>query len=217
MFERIYAHPLHNPGFFWLVGLPVLIFLLRRLGERGSNRRFVLFGVAFQIAILLDAALQGELSPLTGATRTAVSIAFVILGDLRFFLLLERFGRAPAAPLWRPLASSLAVPVASTLARPLLGSDPRQLFLLYELTFALIAVVVLGVVLPRRDLDPPVRRWMTRLTCYELVQYLGWAAADVLILRGHDVGYLLRLLPNGMYYAGFIPFAWLTAPRPLRS
>jgi hypothetical protein len=43
-----------------------------------------------------------------------------------------------------------------------------------------------------------------------------WASADVIILAGVDAGFGLRLAPNIMYYVGFVPFAWLTAPEELR-
>lgn len=220
MYERVYFSPLHNPGAFWLVGIPLLVFFTGRLRAAGGepHRRFFgAFAVVFQVAILLDAALQGELSPLEGAAKTASSIAFVILGDLRFFVLLERFGRSRPAPPWWPLALSLIVPVASTIARPYLGDEPRVLFLVYELCFAAIALAILVVVLPRRALAEPWARWARALATYELLQYLGWALADLAILGGHDVGHLLRVIPNAMYYAGFIPFAWFTAPRSLRS
>ena len=58
---------------------------------------------------------------------------------------------------------------------------------------------------------------MKRLTQFEIAQYVLWAGADVVILSGHDVGYLLRLLPNAMYYALFVPFAWWSAPEELVS
>jgi hypothetical protein len=219
MFERLYHSPLHNPGAYWLIGLPLLVFFALRLRRIPHHeRRFFLgFTVVFQLVILLDAALQGELSPLDGAVKTGVSIAFVILGDLRFFVLIERFGRIPPAPLWSPVILSLGVPVASTIARPFLGEEPRVLFLVYELAFAGVALAILLFVLPRRRLEPPWARWARGLALYELAQYLGWATADVVILSGHDAGHLLRVLPNAMYYAGFIPFAWFSAPRQLRS
>ena len=39
--------------------------------------------------------------------------------------------------------------------------------------------------------------------------YYGlWAAADVLILCGVDAGWLVRLVPNQLYYGLFVPFVW---------
>jgi hypothetical protein len=55
------------------------------------------------------------------------------------------------------------------------------------------------------------------LTDFELVLYVGWALSDVVILVGHDVGYLFRLVPNVLYYAVFVPFALRSAPAEVRS
>jgi hypothetical protein len=48
---------------------------------------------------------------------------------------------------------------------------------------------------------------------FEIVQYALWALADVLILSGMSWGFLLRIVPNSLYYAFFLPFVWWTAPR----
>ena len=68
-------------------------------------------------------------------------------------------------------------------------------------------------VLPKRELDDPRRRWMNGLSSFVTVQYLLWASADVMILSGLDMGYALRLVANTLYYAAFVPFAWLMAPK----
>jgi hypothetical protein len=42
--------------------------------------------------------------------------------------------------------------------------------------------------------------------------------ADAFILASHaDVGYLVRLVPNVLYYALFVPFAYLSAPAEWRE
>jgi hypothetical protein len=63
----------------------------------------------------------------------------------------------------------------------------------------------------------PVRDFIVKLSLFELVQYLGWAAADVVIFTVGDVGFLARIPPNLMYYAAFVPFAWITAPKEARA
>jgi hypothetical protein len=40
------------------------------------------------------------------------------------------------------------------------------------------------------------------------VYYALWAAADVLILAGVDAGWLLRCVPNQLYYGFTVPFVW---------
>ena len=48
-----------------------------------------------------------------------------------------------------------------------------------------------------------------------MVLYYGlWATADLLILgTGSDLGYLLRMLPNLLYYGGLIAVIGFLAPR----
>ena len=46
---------------------------------------------------------------------------------------------------------------------------------------------------------------------YVAVYYGLWAAADALILLGGlDAGWLLRALPNQLYYAFWVPFVFFT-------
>ncbi len=223
MFETIYGSSWHQPYSFWAVGGPMLALLLLRVRATAYSEaaRFGALLVAFQLAILADAWLTGPLTPIkdSGLAESA-SIAFVILGDFRFFLLLERYGRrrAWAGALAAAGALSLIVPVGSLVIKRFGGSG-RVLFLGYELAFAALAIAVRALIVPR--LDAERRPWLARLNHFEIGQYLLWATADAIILAGgHDAfgdkGFLLRLVPNAMYYIGFVPFAWLTAPKDLR-
>ena len=45
---------------------------------------------------------------------------------------------------------------------------------------------------------------------YAVAYYALWAAADLSILAGRDAGWALRMLPNQLYYALFVPFAFST-------
>jgi len=220
MFEKVYHHPLHNPGLFWAMGVPFALYLLSRL-RRGERPPFVTgWFLFFQLEILLDAGLQGELTPLTGGLLQAVSILLVVSGDLRFLLLLvwQRRGK-PALGRWAAVAVvwSLFVPIASfVVARPIANGQPRALFLIYEAMFASMALA-LAVHGAQRPVQNATDRWLRRLIAFEVVQYTLWACADVIILSGHDVGYLIRLIPNTLYYAAFMPFAWFTAPAEVRA
>ena len=43
--------------------------------------------------------------------------------------------------------------------------------------------------------------------------YALWASADAIILAsGADVGFLLRVVPNALYYGGLVPVIAWTAP-----
>ena len=139
----------------------------------------------------------------------------MILGDLRYFVLLERFGRRAPGTAWllKAGAWSLLVPAASfAVANSLFPDNKRVLFLIYEAMFATLAIAIRFVLLPRRHASDDNMRWMQKLTGFEIVQYALWASADVVILSGHDVGFLVRLVPNALYYVAFVPFAYFTSP-----
>jgi hypothetical protein len=220
MFERIYGSVWHHPFLFWLAGGGFLLWLLTRAPSR---RGFVpLFALLFVAEILVDAWLTSALSPLpTGSVlATASAIVFVVLGDLRYLVLLERFRAPSPTPVarWLPVALglSLVVPIGSKLiADAIAPGEPRKLFAIYELMFALLALALWRLRVPR-DGDPAIARWLRRLTAFEVAQYALWSSADAVILAGHDIGYGLRLIPNTMYYAAFMPFCYLTAPPGLK-
>jgi hypothetical protein len=223
LFEGIYFSPWHNPAAIWLVGLFFLGVLARarRDGAPRGHSWVWRYSVFFTLAIAIDALCSGGWSPTAGtAVATPIAIFFVILGDFRFFLLLERHAPRASAPLvWGKAALwAFAIPVGSTMARhiwPAFFENQRITFLTYEAAFVVLALVIRFVVIPRRfeDAPDPVRRWVERVAVFEIVQYALWATADVVILSGIDAGFALRLVPNLMYYGFFVPFVWVTAPR----
>jgi hypothetical protein len=201
--------PWHNPLSFWLAGLALLPVIVRL---RGFIRRYLL---AFTIAISVDALLSGALSPIGGAPPafgTAVALVFVLLGDLRFFLLVERFARRRSY-VARALGLTMVVPVLVIPVR-LAAAPDRVLWLTYESLFVALAVALRTIVLPRRLHHVPVatRRFLFALTTFQIVQYGLWASADLLLLRDVGLGWGLRVAANTMYYAGFLAFVALRAP-----
>ncbi len=222
--KAVYESHWHNPILFLVAGVAFLVVLARQLPF------FRAFALLFTVEIMADALLTGGWSPLGPGHATAASafaVVFVVLGDWRYFLLLERHAwRVPARlPLGlASLLTSLVVPLASMaivrLGPPSWQASSRTLFLAYELLFAVLAgflrLRLRAWAWPR--LDPALRPWVVALTDFELVQYAGWALADVLLLFGFEgAGYALRLVPNIMYYALFVPFAWWAAPREVRA
>ncbi len=224
-FERIYASPIHDPLFFWLAAALFVLALAARLPFLAG------FLVAFTFEIAADALATGALSPIPkdASWGTPVAVAFVILGDFRYFLLVERYRREgggeqrPAGAVFGAAAAwAFLVPVASFVLRnvvPSLAAPMRVTFLTYELMFLVLALVLRLALLPRTTAGaaPDVRRWLFEVTVFEVVQYALWATADVVILSGAPAGFLLRLVPNTMYYALFLPFVLLRAPARLRS
>lgn len=223
MFQAIYDSPWHAPAAFWAAGVAFLAWWMRR-------RPFLVAFVAlFTVEILADGLATGGWSPLAllkSPWASPIAIGFVILGDFRYFLLVERHARLPsprpgdATPLaaWASAAAlALVVPIASaavTRALPPRLGDLRWTFLIYELMFVALVVAIRLTWLPRRLDGAPagVRAWLLGVTGFELVQYALWALADVIILAGVDAGFALRLVPNAMYYALFLPFVARTAP-----
>lgn len=220
MFQAIYESPWHNPAAFWALGVAFLAWWMRR------KAFLVAYFALFVVEILADTLATGGLSGLRPPWATPISIAFVILGDFRYFLLVERFAWRPAttphddtAPsAWASAAAlSLVVPVASSIAnRALAGRvvDVRWTYLTYEVMFLAFALALRFAILPKRlaALAPEVRAWLLAVTSFEIAQYALWASADIVILAGADAGFALRLAPNAMYYAIFLPFVAWRAP-----
>lgn len=199
----------------WLLLIVPSLFLLYCL-SRGrpagdARARFLrVYALAFTLETLLDPIATGPLARavgLSGVAATAWIFVFVWLGDFRVFLLL--FAEGGAAPDWRAAArraalwSCLVPAITGALYAPvwlgLVQAPSQLLWLLYELQFAALALW-----LRARTPAPALRA----ILLYVLAYYALWAAADVLILAGVDRGWGLRVLPNQLYYAFFVPFAW---------
>lgn len=206
----------HHPGLAFVLCAGAAVVVLRRV-PAGPLRRALLL---FTALTALDAWLTGALTPLPagGLLAQNVSIAFVILGDLRLFVLLERFRCdtrwVPAIA--RAVALSLVVPVAQALAiraAPEAFTEQRRIYLVYELFFVALGTLLLLLRYPSRSAKSPALAWYsTRLLAFFLVQYALWVVSDVLILSGVEMGFALRLVPNALYYGLFLAFAAWRAP-----
>lgn len=228
MFERFYASLWQHPGL--LVVVPLVFWFLRPEvhGFYGFYLRL------FLVETVLD-ALSTAPPPLAlpASIATSVAIAFVILGDARYFVLVEALCQrgAPAAIVprlaWaRGLLLALVVPtLQATLIQlfPAWFPTSRHTFLVYELLFfAVAAGYHLFAVEPRLAANdgphaPHLRTWLRRITSFSLAYYALWAAADVVIFAGLDAGYLLRVVPNVLYYGVFLPFTLWSCPPNLRA
>jgi hypothetical protein len=201
----------------------------RKAAASADARFLYAYCLAFGIATIVDPLCTGpmlEWLDLGTGAASAVMIAFVLLGDFRVFLLVffltrpdRRLGRAAAeAALW-----TLGVPIFAVGAnaavewlRPDLTG--QRLWLIYELCFLALALFLRAHVIPRRAAGSPpaLLRRLRRVLAYVAVYYALWATADVLIRYGGiDAGWLLRALPNQLYYAFWIPFAYATLAPPL--
>lgn len=219
--SQIYSSPWHHPGLLLplaLAGLAYVLSLRARHPEAWSPfLRAWLLGWA--IEIVLDASLTGFATPLHGhpSAERVASIVFVILGDLRAYLLLERLV-APTSS-WRStwaravgwsLVASLAVALVTRVA-PGSFASTRNIFLFYELLSLALFALWRFALIPRSA--PSLAR---DVATFFLVQYALWASSDVLILSGIEPAYLLRIVPNVLYYGLFVAFVAWRAPRDLR-
>ena len=194
------------------------IFLLGALvagpgrSARNPRARFVhIWALVFALETWLDPFVTGPIvANAPASVATGASLLFVLLGDFRV-LLLALFLGVPAAGLvrsaWRAAALTAAVPVAALLLQSsleaLLGAlSPQVLWLCHESLFVALALWLRARL---RSSD----RYVAEVLAYAALYYALWASADVLILLGVEAGWLLRILPNQLYYAFFVPFAYL--------
>ena len=221
--QRVYDSPLHQPGLVVAMGVVALAWAWQ--AKRGGELRAFLraWAAVFGAEIVVDAVLTAASSPLLpahGGVVTALSIAFVLLGDVRAYVLAERATRPDgearraviAGVVWGALVSVLMAAPARLV--PAMQREPRWIFLTYECLALTQALVWRFGVLPRRrGVSEERARWGRDVTGFVAAQYALWALADVLILRGVTEGFALRLVPNVMYYGAFVGFAVARAPR----
>jgi hypothetical protein len=215
-FETFYGSFYEQPLLLWIVGLAQLGFVAMNRRASRSVRTFCLvFGVVSLIDTWLtaeDVAGVGSFGPVLGV---AIATAFVVVGDFRVFLFLES-ARADGEivierrGVARAVGWSLIVPVATALLRRLLPDAPwraQATFLLYEVA---LTCLMIGIRLAAPSAKP---RWSRSVVDFVIAYYALWAFADALILGLHlDVGYLLRVVPNVLYYGGLLVVVSARAP-----
>lgn len=206
LFEAFYASPLQHPILLWLAAGLGLAAALSRPGLSPSMRRYctALFALTCMDAWLTATPILG-LGSLGGWLASAVPLFFVLAGDYRYLLLVmcaTAEGEVKVTPRGALIAAGLTV-IVPPLAQVLVGLLPeplnslRAMFLIYEVSFALLALTLLY-----RNVGAP---WVRRVSRFVVVYYLLWATADAIILAmGWDLGYLLRVVPNMLYYGGLI-------------
>jgi hypothetical protein len=216
MFQTFYESSLQHP---WLLLVAPLVFLPTIVTQSGPFYRALLI---FCLLTILDPLMAGPLADLFGLSPSlakSVEVFFVILGDFRWFFFFELFPQPPlnrkpmlTKRLWVVLLLSLLVPLVQAgllSVFPAAFADSRRVFLAYELLFFCLALVLLLFRTPHLDLR--IRRFKRELCWYGLLYYGLWALSDLVILSGFDAGYLLRVVPNQLYYSFFLPFVWWRA------
>jgi len=200
-----YGAPWQQP---WALLVAPFAFLVARVlaaapgaGALPEARPFVLrWSLLFALESLLDPVVTGPLaSGLSAPAATALGLAFVLLGDFRIWWLVFRLAGLESAAL-RALVPTLLVPSLAWLVSRALPPLPEQaLWLVHETLFVLLVFAI------SRRLGARCER---AVLAYAGVYYALWAACDVLILAGVDAGWLLRCVPNQLYYGMTVPFVW---------
>jgi hypothetical protein len=195
-----------------------------RAGDDSFETRFLWrWAVLFSIETMLDPLVGGPLLRGLGAPPpvvTGVVLVFVLLGDFRVYWLLFAFALRDAGRGARLAAA--ATPVVALLAwtsdgiwdRLAPDASAQRLWLIHELLFTGVALWLRTRWLPARVLDPVRLRFLRRVCSYVILYYALWAACDALWMAASlDVAWLLRTVPNQLYYAFFVPFVWLAWSR----
>ena len=219
VFETFYASAAQHPLLLWLAaGLAFAWCRTRRGVDAGVARACTLLTALSITDAWLTASHVWGIGRLPGALASAVPLVFVLAGDFRWLLLLESATpdgriephnrgvlRAAGLTLVVPLLSQALVAALPERA----GGGGRVLFLVYELGFLLLAAALL-------HWHPGARRapWLAPVGGCVLLYYGLWAAADAILLAtGSDLGFLLRVAPNLLYYGGFVAVLGSAASR----
>jgi len=175
------------------------------------------WALVFALETALDPVATGLLPRTLGFadTRlaTLVLIAFVLLGDFRVFLLAERVaapdaslgGVVGAAAAWTLVVPMVALVAHATLLAATGALPSTAIWVIYEIVFVGMALFRRARVRAPAD---GAAGYLRAVWTYVLLYYALWAAADLAVLAGVDAGWALRIVPNQLYYALFVPVAW---------
>ena len=215
-----------------LLVVPIAFLAYRLVAAPDASRavvpnatRFVaLLTTVFAIETLIDPIATGPLIKQTGLEGTfaesPIRFLFVYLGDLRVLLLavgVARSDRGLSYSLRWAAGMALIVPAFAgagfALARWISPETNGQiLWILYEFGFLGLCIALGRIWAPRCFGGEPAKlAFLQSLFGYSAAYYALWLGADFLILGGGlDLGWALRIVPNQLYYAFWIPFVyWL--------
>jgi len=236
--HALYATDIQGVYALWVVPVAFLLFirLVPRQNPSmvapGASGLMATYALVFGLETILDPLAGGLmvrwLGLADGWMATIVMFAFVLLGDFRVLLLVfyllavgsrastgrpaeielgSVVARAASWTLLVPVATGVLVGLGRTVAGPL---HPQVLWLVYELSFLVLAGWFRHRLIPRTVVaaQAPIAAYLRDILGYVAIYYALWATADVLIMAGLDVGWALRILPNQLYYAFYLPVAY---------
>jgi len=238
-FESFYNSFYQQPLTLWiatLIGASVLYTIPSGLKKSPELRFFSLIWIFIS---LLDAGLTA--TPVPGVGRLSwpwdqlVPLTFVLLGDYRYFLWSSGLNQSS----WilsrqkyiGALKWTLIVPIASKIAVALLPQElanispnsSRFLFFFYEVFFLCLIPIHARTLMSHGRLSPTSMTWFRRVKNFAVLYYSLWAFADLWILaleylnpaevQLRDFGFLMRVVPNVLYYGFLIPMISLLKPK----
>lgn len=213
-------HAFYYASWQWpwaLLVVPVFWWVARAVASGPASgdpdARFVrLWAGLFLLETMLDPVAGALAKDAPAGVQTAVSLFFVLAGDFRIYSLVLVLGVGTTA-LGRGLglaaAATAVVPVVAWAVSQVLGAVLQEvpgqvLWLVHEALFVGASVFLARHWVPAHA--PPERvSFLCRVLGYVAGYYALWAAADVLILSGVDAGWLVRCVPNQLYYAFTVP------------
>jgi len=215
-----------------------LAFLAWRTASPSDDRRAVVPEAArfvsgatlfFAVATMIDPISTGPIAHSEGIdgtfAATLIMFFFVLLGDFRVLLLAIGVAR-PERTLKQNLSwaagTSLIVPVVAGVSYATLGAliddlHSQVLWMVYEGGFFVLCVVLSRQWIPKTLADAALgqersreqTRYLRALFGYSAAYYALWFSADVLIVVAElDLGWGIRIVPNQLYYAFWVPFAY---------
>lgn len=149
---------------------------------------------------------------------TLIPFLFVLLGDLRVLLLAIGVAR-PERSLRQNLdwaaGTALIVPIIAGIGFALTSwiwpdVHSQVLWMLYEFGFLALCIFLARVWVPRNvPNDPALTAFLKAIFGYSAAYYALWWVADVLIVVADlDLGWAIRIVPNQLYYAFWVPFVY---------
>ena len=180
----------------------------------------------FAVLTMVDPLSTGIVAKQDGIegtfAATLIMFFFVLLGDFRVLLLAigvarpertlrENFGWAAGVTLVVPVFAGVTYAALRAIIDDLHG---QVLWMVYEAGFMGLCVALSRRWVPRSLGDDvgavPKVDYLRALFGYSAAYYALWLGADVLIVAGGlDLGWGVRIVPNQLYYAFWVPFAYV--------
>jgi hypothetical protein len=217
-------------GVYSLLLVPIAFLAYRAVARPEASRAVVpaathfVAGLTlfFAIETLIDPISTGPLLKHTGLgetfAATLIPFLFVFLGDLRVLLLLigvARIERGFERNLAWAAGMTLVVPISAGSAYAALrwlvpDAHGQLLWIFYEFGFLILCIGLGRVWVPGNCPGAPAKAAFLRsILGYSAAYYALWLVADLLIVGGGlDLGWALRIVPNQLYYAFWVPFVY---------